>query len=138
MKAEYRIEELNGKFTIETKVERIRFEGFFGQRKVTTFHWKGVTKNGYPIFVSRRWGISNHHFALQPFDTLEEAVAQIKEFRLDPAYYKEDGLPDYDSIPGYAEAAKKMEAALSKRQIGDKRSASQPKNDNTAAPPKKR
>ena len=108
MKAEYRIEELNGKFTIETKVEKIRFEGFLFQTKVRKISWYLVTIHGHPLFTINFRGrnhLNNHHLKLDPFDTLEEAVAKIKEFREPPVYYNENGRPeedDYDfpDIPG--------------------------------------
>jgi hypothetical protein len=108
MKAEYRIKELNGKFTIETKVETIRFEGFWPQIKVQNIEWRLVTIHGHPLFTINVRGlppINNYNQKLKPFDTLEEAVAKIKEFREPPVYYNENGRPeedDYDfpDIPG--------------------------------------
>lgn len=102
-KQEYRIRELNGEFTIETKLEKIRYEGFFGQTKVREIEWRGVTIHGHPLWTIRAprmaGSINNYELKLGPLKSKEVAVQKIKEFLTEPVFYDGKGMPLDPMIP---------------------------------------
>lgn len=102
MVAEYRIQERNGKFTIETKTEKVTYKGLIFREEIKTTEWRGVTYHGHPLFrISARGlpSLDNYALALGELNSLEEAVEKIKEFKTPPVYYNEKGMPEEVRIP---------------------------------------
>jgi len=76
---EYRIKELNNKFTIQIKTQRK--EGWFGQKEIVEWRATDFQGNSYYIQFDSMFPLST------TFRTLEEAKEQVRIWQEQPKYH---------------------------------------------------